>query len=280
MSRDMRKCILITGCSSGIGLDAARTLKARGWRVFASCRQQSDCDRLIDEGFEAPRIDYTDEASIHAGLAEVLEATGGTLDALFNNGAHQLNGLVEDLPTDGLRTIFEANLFGWHTLTNAVIPVMRKQGSGRIVQCSSTLGFHYLRWRGAYTATKRALEALSDILRLELHDTGIKVVLLEPGPITTSFREKGLPYFEKWIDWKNSPQRDRYERHLLPRMYDDSGAKDRWELGPEAVTAKLIDALDSPDPRPRYYITTATYLAAYLRRILSHRMLDRIMLKM
>ena len=275
----MRRSILITGCSSGIGLDAARTLKSRGWRVFASCRKQEDCDRLIAEGFEAPRIDYTEEPSIHAGLAEVLEATGGTLDALFNNGAHQLNGLVEDLPTDGLRALFEANVFGWHTLTRAVIPVMRAQGSGRIVQCSSTLGFHYMRWRGAYTASKHAIEALSDIMRLELHDTGIKVVLLEPGPITTAFREKGIAYFETWIDWKSSPQRDRYERHLLPRMYDDSGAKDRWELGPEAVTEKLIQALDSDDPKPRYYITRATYVAGYLRRILSTRAIDRIMLK-
>lgn len=276
----MTKSILITGCSSGIGLHAARSLKARGWRVFAACRQQKDCDRLREEGFYAPRIDYTDTASIQSGLAEVLDTTNGTLDALFNNGAHQLNGLVEDLPTDGLRAIFEANVFGWHTLTRDVIPVMRAQGSGRIVQCSSTLGFHYMRWRGAYSATKHAIEALSDVMRLELHDTGIKVVLLEPGPISTAFREKGIPYFERWIDWKASPQRDRYERHLIPRMYDDNGQKDRWELGPEAVTQKLIDALDNPDPKPRYYITKATYIAGYLRRVLSTRAIDRIMLRL
>ena len=275
----MTKSILITGCSSGIGLDAARRLKSQGWRVFAACRQQADCDALIAEGFDSPRIDYCDDASIQSGLAEVLDATGGTLDALFNNGAHQLNGLVEDLPTDGLRAIFEANVFGWHELTRAVIPVMRAQGHGRIVQCSSTLGFHYMRWRGAYTASKHAIEALSDVMRLELDGTGIKVVLLEPGPITTAFREKGIAYFERWIDWKNSPQRDRYERHLMPRMYDDTGSKDRWELGPEAVTDKLIHALDHPNPKPRYYITTATYVAAYLRRVLTTRAIDRIMLK-
>ena len=152
------KSILITGCSSGIGYDAAHGMRNAGWRVFAACRKAEDCARLKAEGFDAPRLDYTDEASIHAALNEVLEATGGTLDALFNNGAYGMPGAVEDLPTDALRAIFEANFFGWHTLTRAVIPVMRAQGSGRIVQCSSVLGFVTLPLRGAYNATKFALE--------------------------------------------------------------------------------------------------------------------------
>ncbi len=271
----MQKSILITGCSSGIGLDAARTLRERGWRVFASCRQQPDCDRLKGEGFESPRIDYCDTDSIHTGLEQVLDATGGTLDALFNNGAHQLAGLVEDLPTDGLRAIFEANLFGWHELTRRVIPVMRAQRSGHIVQCSSGLGFVAIPWRGAYTATKHALEGLSDTMRIELRDTGIHVVLIEPGPITTMFREKGIPYFEKYIDWENSPRRSDYETRLLPRMYHGSGP-DRFELPSSAVTGKLIRALESNAPNPRYYVTTATYIGGYLKRILSSRMIDRI----
>lgn len=193
----MTKSILITGCSSGIGLDAARTLRTRGWHVFASCRQTADCDRLRAEGFDSPQIDYADPASIDRGLAEVLEVTGGTLDALFNNGAHQLNGLVEDLPVAGLKAIFDANVFGIHDLTTRVVPVMRAQGHGRIVQCSSTLGLTYMSWRGAYTSTKHALEALTDTLRLELRGTGIEVVILEPGPITTAFRVKGQAYFER-----------------------------------------------------------------------------------
>lgn len=269
------KSILITGCSSGIGQDAARTLKGRGWRVFAACRQQADCDRLRDEGFESPRIDYTDGTTIAAGLAQVLEATGGTLDALFNNGAHQLAGLVEDLPTEGLRAIFEANLFGWHDLTRRVIPVMRAQGHGHVVQCSSGLGLVAIPWRGAYVATKFALEGLSDTMRAELRGTGISVVLIEPGPITTLFREKGIPYFERYIDWRNSPRRVDYEARLLPRLYNGSGP-DRFELPASAVTAKLIRALDSTAPAPRYYVTTATYIGGYLRRILSSRMIDRI----
>ncbi|MBK0327717.1 SDR family NAD(P)-dependent oxidoreductase [Rhodobacteraceae bacterium F11138] len=271
----MQKSILITGCSSGIGLDAAQHVRARGWRVFAACRQQADCDRLIEQGFDSPRIDYCDPASIRTGLSQVLKATGGTLNALFNNGAHQLAGLVEDLPTDGLRAIFEANLFGWHDLTRHVIPVMRAQGHGHIVQCSSGLGLVAIPWRGAYAATKFALEGLSDTMRLELRGTGIQVVLIEPGPITTLFREKGIPYFEKYIDWQASPRRADYENYLLPRMYKGTGP-DRFELPARAVTGKLIRALDTPTPAPRYYVTTATYIGGYLRRVLSSRMSDRI----
>lgn len=276
MAQHMQKTILITGCSSGIGADAAHTLRAQGWRVFASCRQQADCDQLKAAGFDAPRIDYCDSDSIAEGLNQVLAATGGTLDALFNNGAHQLNGAVEDVPTDGLRAIFEANLFGWHDLTRQVIPVMRAQGHGRIVQCSSTLGLTYMRWRGAYTSTKHALKGLTDVMRLELRGTGIDIVLIEPGPITTAFREKGIAYFERYIDWKTSPHRQQYETSLMPRMYQPGGP-DTFELPASAVTAKLRHALTAKRPKPRYYVTTATYVAAGLHRVLSTRMLDRLM---
>lgn len=271
----MPRSILITGCSSGIGRDAALTLHEKGWRVFASCRQQKDCEELHALGIESPRIDYTDPNSIESGLKEVLSATGGTLDALFNNGAHPLSGAVEDLPTEGLRAIFEANFFGWHDLTRRVIPVMRAQGHGRIIQCSSSLGLVSIPWRGAYAATKHALEALTDTLRIEMHGTGINVILIEPGPITTKFRENGIPWFEKYIDWKASPRRADYETGLVKRMYSEQG-KDPFELPASAVTAKLIRALDSKRPHPRYYVTTPTYIAGYLRRILSTRATDAI----
>ena len=274
----MQKSILITGCSSGIGLDAARGMKARGWRVFASCRKQEDCDQMQAEGFESPRIDYRDAGSITAGLTEVLEATGGTLDALFNNGAHGLPGAVEDLPTEGLREIFEVNFFGWHELTRQVIPVMRQQGHGRIVHNSSVLGMVSYPWRGAYAATKFALEGLTDTMRIELSDTGIHVVLIEPGPVTSKIRENSIPHFERHIDWKASPIRDRYEAGLLKRLYQDSGP-DPFELPASAVTAKLAHACESRRPRPRYYVTTPTYIAGTLRRILSTRAIDRILMR-
>lgn len=272
----MKKSILITGCSSGIGLDAAHGMRARGWRVFASCRQQRDCDRLRAQGFESPRIDYTDTESITSGLVEVLEATGGTLDALFNNGAHGLPGAVEDLPTDGLRQIFEANFFGWHELTRQVIPVMRAQGHGRIVQNSSVLGLVAYPWRGAYVATKYAVEGLTDTLRLELADTDIKVILIEPGPITSKIRENSIPFFERFINWQNSALRERYEASLLKRLYKSSGP-DQFELPASAVTDKLVHAVGSKRPRARYYVTTPTYIAGYLRRILPTRTIDRIL---
>ncbi|NDW46260.1 SDR family NAD(P)-dependent oxidoreductase [Ruegeria sp. PrR005] len=272
----MSKSILITGCSSGIGLAAAHGLRAQGWRVFASCRQQRDCDRLRAQGFESPRIDYADAETIMSGLSEVLTATGGTLDALFNNGAFGMPGAVEDVPTEGLRHIFEANFFGWHELTRLVIPVMRAQGHGRIVQCSSVLGLVAYPWRGAYTATKFALEGLSDTLRLELKGTGIHVVLIEPGPITSKLREKAIPQFERFIDWQNSALRDKYEGGLLKRLYEDRGP-DRFELPPSAVTAKLLHALEARRPAPRYYVTTPTYIAGILRRILPTRLSDAVL---
>lgn len=272
----MQKSILITGCSSGIGLDAAHGMRARGWRVFAACRHQRDCDRLRAQGFDSPRIDYTDAETITSGLASVLEATGGTLDALFNNGAHGLPGAVEDVPTDGLRHIFETNVFGWHELTRQVIPVMRAQGHGRIVQNSSVLGLVAFPWRGAYVATKYAIEGLTDTMRLELRGTGIKVVLIEPGPITSKLREKAIPIFERFIDWENSALRDKYEGSLLKRLYEDSGP-DRFELPASAVTDKLARALEAKSPKARYYVTTPTYIAGYLRRILPTGTIDRIL---
>ena len=274
-----QKSILITGCSSGIGYDAAHTLQKRGWRVFATCRQEIDCERLRSEGLESFTLDYADEASIKAAVIEVLERTGGTLDALYNNGAYAIPGAVEDLPRDAMRAIYETNLFGYHDLTNQIIPVMRKQGHGRIINCSSVLGLAALRFRGAYVSTKFALEGLTDVLRLEMHSQPIDVILIEPGPITTKIRVNAQPHFEKWIDWENSPLHKLYEHGLRPRLYDESGEPDKFELPASAVTKKLIHALESKRPKPRYYVTVPTYLSGIMRRILSTRAFDWILLK-
>jgi len=271
------KSILITGCSSGIGLDAARGLQARGWRVFATCRQEVDCERLRAEGLESFRLDYADEASLGAALEEALSRTGGRLDALFNNGAFACPGAVEDLPRGALREIFEVNLFGYHDLTTRVLPVMRRQGYGRIVQCSSVLGLVAAPWRGAYVATKFALEGMTDVLRVEMRDTPIKVILIEPGPIGTAIRQNSIPPFERWVNWRDSPRRAQYEATLLKRLYGTRDRKDRFELPPSAVTAKLVRALESPNPAPRYYVTTPTYLMGGLRRLLTTRALDRLL---
>lgn len=269
-----KRSVLITGSSTGIGYDAAHTLLARGWRVFATCRSAKDVDRLRAEGLESFVLDLSDTASITQGLASVLAETGGQLDALYNNGAFACPGAVEDLPTDALREIFETNLFGWHELTRQVIPIMRAQGAGRIVNCSSVLGLVPFAWRGAYVSTKYALEGLTDVLRLEMKDSGIEVSLIEPGPITSDFRKNAIAPFERWIDLETSARKADYER-LKDRLYADRGP-DRFELPASAVSAKLVHALESEHPRPRYYVTTATYLMGNLKRLLPTRALDWI----
>ena len=270
-----QKSVLITGCSSGIGLDAARGLSARGWRVFATCRKPADSARLIAEGLESFLLDHDDEASIAGAVAEVTARTGGTLDALFNNGAFACPGAVEDLPRGALRAIFETNLFGPHDLTRQIIPLMRAQGHGRIVNCSSVLGLVGAKWRGAYVATKFAMEGLTDVLRLEMADTNIKVILIEPGPIGTRIRENAIPHFEKWIDWQSSARRAQYAA-LRTRLYEKSGP-DQFELPASAVTVKLVRALEHPRPAARYFVTTPTYVSSVLKRLLPTRLLDAVL---
>lgn len=270
-----QRTVLITGCSSGIGYDAAHGLAKRGWRVLATCRSPADCDRLTGEGLESFPLDYASDSSLSAAMDQVMERTGGRLDALYNNGAFAIPGAVEDLPRGALREIFETNLFGVHDLTRRVIPLMRAQGHGRIVNCSSVLGLVPMKWRGAYVATKFALEGLSDVLRLEMAETGIRVILLEPGPITSKIRVNSIPRFEHWINWQASARAGQYRDSLLKRLYESRGP-DRFELPASAVTAKLVHALESPNPSPRYYITTPTWIMGTLRRVLPTRALDAL----
>lgn len=273
-----QKTILMTGCSSGIGYDAAHGLRAAGWRVFATCRQDKDVARLRSEGFDSYRLDYADEDSIAACLDAVLTDTGGTLDALYNNGAFACPGAVEDLPRGALREIFETNLFGYHDLTCRVIPIMRAQGHGRIINCSSVLGFTPLKWRGAYNATKFALEGLTQTLRLEMQGTGIDVILIEPGPITSDIRKNSIPQFEKWIDWENSPRAEAYRTTLRERLYKSNGP-DRFELPARAVTEKLLHAVNSRRPKLHYYVTTPTYVMAVSKRLLPVRLWEWVIAK-
>ncbi|MFN4008674.1 MAG: SDR family oxidoreductase [Pannonibacter sp.] len=272
------RSILITGCSSGIGASAARLLRGRNWRVFPTARKPEDVAELRAQGFEAFLLDYENEATIPAALGEVLERSGGRLDALFNNGAYAVPCALEDLPTDALRQLFEANFFGWHTLTRQVVPVMRAQGTGRIVQCSSILGFIAVKYRGAYTASKFALEAYSDTLRHELHGTGIHVALIEPGPIDTAFTANAMANFHRWIGREGleaSVHRAAYERRLK-RM--ENGEPGRFKLPPEAVVEQLIHAIESPRPKARYRTTVPTKVMTVLKRLLSTRALDRVLI--
>jgi NAD(P)-dependent dehydrogenase (short-subunit alcohol dehydrogenase family) len=271
------RTILITGCSSGIGRCVAAGLASRGYRVFATARRVRDVERLNAEGLESLALDHADSASIRDAVEEVLSRTGGRLDALFNNGAYGQPGAVEDLSREALRAQFETNLFGWHELTNRVLPVMRRQGHGRIVYNSSVLGFVALPFRGAYNASKYALEGLVDTLRLELRGSGIHVVLVEPGPIESRFRANALLAYRRYIDAPSSVHRERY-RHLEERLARE-GAVVPFTLPPEAVLKRVIQALESRTPRTRYRVTFPTHLFALLKRLLTDRALDRILVR-
>ena len=285
------KSILITGCSTGIGYTCALGMKERGWRVFATARKEDDLARLNELGLEAVYLDYTEPGSIKACASEVLKRTDGRLDVLFNNGAFGQGGAVEDLRPEVLRHQFETNVIGWHDLTCQIIPAMRNQGFGRIVQCSSVLGLIALKWRGAYNASKFAIEALSDTMRLELHDTGIFVCQIEPGPIRSRFQFHAIKNFKNTIDIKNSPHRKTYEDQLArkskraltgwgPETPQASRDKNRpaWKppfrLGPDAVLDKLVHAAESNRPKPHYYVTLPTHLGAFARRVLAGRWFD------
>ena len=271
------KSILITGCSSGIGECVARGLHARGYRVFATARKTADVERLQSEGLESLPLDLDDTASITTAVEEVLLRTGGRLDALFNNGAWGQTGAVEDLSRAVLRAQFETNLFGWHELTRLVLPVMRRQGHGRIIQNSSVLGFVALRYRGAYNASKYALEGLTDTLRLELRGSGIHVSLIEPGPVTSRFRQNAYAAYRRNIDPESSVHRTHYRR--MEQRLTKAGPVVPFTLPPEAVLKKVIHALESRRPRARYAVTFPTYLFGVLKRLLTQAALDRLLLR-
>lgn len=269
-----QKSALITGCSSGIGRCLALGLHARGWRVFATVRQEKDVAGLTADGLESLVLDLRSTESIDSAVANILARTGGRLDALINNGAFGLPGAVEDLTRNALRDQFETNLFGTQELTNRVLPVMRAQGHGRIVQISSLLGIVTLAYRGAYNASKFALEALSDTLRLELRGTGIHVVLVEPGPVTSRFRANAFEAYRKYIDKTHSAHREYYER-VERRLGGEKPLP--FTLPPEAVLEKVIHALETPRPKLRYPVTFPAHLFAWLRRLLPGRALDAVL---
>ncbi len=273
----MTQSILITGCSSGIGYSCALGLKSRGYRVLATVRTIEDAKRLEAEGLEALMLDYAFSASVKTCAEQVEKLTEGKLFALVNNGAYGQPGAVEDLSRKVLEDQFAANFFGWHELTTLCLPMLRCQGNARIVNVSSVLGIVAMKWRGAYNATKFALEGLTDTLRLELSGSGIWVSTIEPGPITSKFVETSLKNFEKSIDVENSHYKMAYEKQ---RARLGKGGSNRFKLPPEAVLEKLVLALESKRPKAHYYVTTPTYIMGIARRILPQAWLDRFVNRM
>ncbi|MEX0730533.1 MAG: SDR family NAD(P)-dependent oxidoreductase [Aquisalimonadaceae bacterium] len=276
-SSTRRPAILISGCSTGIGHACAHGMKKRGWKVFAGVRKDADLDRLRGEGLDTVLLDVDDSASIHAAVETVLAATDGHLDALFNNAGFGQPGAVEDLRRDTMRAQFETNLFGALELTNGVLPAMRRQGSGRIVFNSSILGFAALPYRGAYNASKFAMEGLADTLRMELAGSGIHVSLIEPGPIRSRFRANAYARYRNNVSTRGSYHAEQYA--ALEKRLTAPESSGGFTQPPEAVLKRLVHAVEHPRPRPRYYVTLPTYVFGYLRRVLSSRAMDWVLLR-
>ena len=271
------KTVLITGCSTGIGYTTAIELKKRGHRVICSARKEADVTRLQEQGFETLQLDLADSGSIQQAVKQFIELTDGKIDGLFNNGAFGQPGAVEDLTRDVLRSQFETNFFGTHELTNLIIPLMRKQGYGRIIYNSSILGFVAMRYRGAYNASKYALEGLVDTLRLELFNTNIKLSIIEPGPITSNFRKNAFALYQKNINPEISFHKAAYK--VMEQRLQKEGPAVPFTLPAEAVAEKVIHALESKKPKIRYYVTFPTYLFGFLKRLLPMSWLDVLLRK-
>ena len=272
----IKKNILITGCSSGIGRDAAITLHSRGWRVLATCRSKSDCENLKKFGIESFPLDLSDEESISSAVEIITQKTSGKLDAMFNNGAFATPGAIQDLPRSAIREIFEVNVFGQFDLINRCFPLLLNTKDPRIINCSSVLGFISLPYRGVYSSTKFALEALTDAMRRENYKTPIKIILLQPGPINTLIRKNSIKHFKKWIKWDKSYHKETYKEIVIKRLNGEfeKNFLDKFELKPDSVTDILEKALLSKNPKSRYLITTPTFAARFLVSILPTRVLD------
>lgn len=275
LPEEKRTC-LITGCSSGIGLYSAKALQQKGIRVIATARKPTDVESLKESGLEALQLDMADSQSIEAAVAEVLERTGGQLYALFNNAGFGQPGAVEDLTRDLLRAQFETNVFGVLELCNKILPIMRQQQCGRIIQHSSLLGFISMPFRGAYNASKHALNGMTDTLRMELHYEPIDIITLDTGPIVSKFRDNAYEMFKKNIDKTNSPYQKAYQ-NMESRLANRT-KEAPFTLGPEAVFEKLWHALSAKKPKARYAITKPTYFLALAKRLLSTKYLDKVLI--
>lgn len=270
-----KKNVLITGCSSGIGYCVAKGLRERGYSVVTTARKPDDIERLEGEGFSVIPLELSDPDSVEACAREVLQRTNNELYAVFHNGAYGQAGALEDIRREVLEKQFAANVFGWHQLTNLLLPTMREQQDGRIIYNSSLLGYVALPFRGAYNASKYATEGLADTLRLELRGTGIHVSLIEPGPVESRFRANALQSLKDHIDTENSVHCKKYQGAI--KRLEKKGPAAPFTLPPESVLKRVIYALESKKPKARYPVTFPAYLFAYLKRILPTKGLDEVM---
>ncbi len=271
----MKKSILITGCSSGIGYDTAHHLHKNGYKVYATARKSQDVQRLKSEGLDAYILDVTSPEDITKILNIIIN--NGELYAVFNNAGYGQPGAVEDISTSALKEQFETNFFGLHEVTRQTIKIMRRQGYGRIIQHSSVLGLISLRFRGAYNASKYAVEGLCDTLRQELNGTGIYVCSINTGPVRSDFRKNAIEKLRQNVVFKGSVFEKEYKEQLLGS--ETNKEKDLFTKESDVVIKNILHALESKKPQPRYYNTLATYLLGGFKRIFSTNLLDRILSK-
>jgi len=269
--------ILITGCSTGIGYHCALQLQKKGYHVIATCRKADGVQRLKAEGIDCFQLDLACSESIQTALKQILTHTHGRIDALFNNGAFGLPGAVEDLSRDAMMHQFQTNVFGTQELTNLIVPIMRQQGGGKIIYNSSILGFAAMPYRGAYNASKFAIEGFADTLRLEVKQDNIQVSLIEPGPITSDFRKNAFAQFKQWIPIEHSVHKDNY--HAMVERLETVGPSAPFTLEPDAVTRCVVHALQKPNAKIRYRVTVPTILFSVLKRLLPNRLLDLLLIK-
>jgi len=269
--------ILITGCSSGIGLETAKILKKEGIKVYASARKEEDVKMLQDLGLNTFLLDVTNPAQIKEALDQILK-NDAKIDAVFNNAGFGQPGALEDITVPVLKEQFETNVFGLHELTRQVLPIMRAQGYGKIIQHSSVLGIISLRFRGAYNASKYAIEGLADTLRLELANTKIFVSTINTGPVTSKFRDNAVKKFQKNVDQENSAFKNEYKNELNARLENDKDDTP-FNLPASSVANVILKIMNTDKPKPRYYVTKATYILGFLKRILSTSLLDSILKK-
>lgn len=270
----MRVSILITGCSSGIGYFCAKKLHLDGYKVYATTRNEEDVTRLKAEGLEAFKLDVTNSHEITKAVEFIQKNNDGKLDILFNNAGFGQPGALEDLPLVALKEQFETNVFGNFELTQKMLPLLRNSTNPKIVQNSSVLGIISLKYRGAYNASKYAIEGLSDTLRLELEPFGIKVVLIEPGPVVSHFRKNAYEKFKKYIKVDGSFYENDY-RSSIKRF--ESVEKDPFTLDESSIYKVMRKIIKEQNPKPRYRVTIPTTLFWFLKRVLSTRLLDKVL---
>jgi short-subunit dehydrogenase len=269
--------IFITGCSTGMGLDALQTLHKLGYSVIGSCRKQTDVEHLQQQGFNCIQLDLASSNSIATAVTELTKITNNKIDVLFNNGAFGIPGAVEDLSREAMRFQFETNVFGTQELTNQIVPIMRAKGGGKIVYNSSILGFAAMPYRGAYNASKFALEGFADTLRLEVKQDNIHISLIQPGPIISSFRANAFIQFKRWIADKPTVHSTIYQA-IIARL-DSPESKAPFVLKAEAITNALLHIIEHKNPKIRYPITTPTKVFGWLKRLLPTKALDYLLIK-